>query len=144
MSPHRLSKGYEPKWDIDMALGKKGEEKVLGMLDGINAGKIEVKTDARASETGNLFVEYECRGKPSGIETTKATAWVFVIDGGGIATIVDIDVLKFLYGKLKESSKYRRDMNRGSHPTRGVIIPLTKLHSLSILAKKALSEAKNG
>jgi len=33
---------------------------------------IEVKSEKRASETGNICIEYSCRGKPSGITTTQA------------------------------------------------------------------------
>jgi hypothetical protein len=41
---------------------------------------VEVKSDYRASETGNSAVEYECRGKPSGINTTQADYWVYKFD----------------------------------------------------------------
>ena len=34
--------------------------------------KYEVKTDMYPKDTGNLVVEFECRGKPSGINVTKA------------------------------------------------------------------------
>jgi hypothetical protein len=34
--------------------------------------KYEVKADRKTCSTGNLFIEYECSGKPSGITATKA------------------------------------------------------------------------
>jgi hypothetical protein len=44
--------------------------------------KVEVKADFMACKTGNLAVEWECSGKPSGISTSKADLWVFfTIDG---------------------------------------------------------------
>lgn len=40
---------------------------------------IEIKTDVLVSktrDTGNMFIEYECRGKPSGISVTQADVFV--------------------------------------------------------------------
>ena len=37
----------------------------------------EVKDDTRTKETGNIVVEHESWGKPSGITTTEADYWVF-------------------------------------------------------------------
>ena len=42
-----------------------------------NGVAYEVKADRRACGTGNFAVEYECGGKPSGIETTQADVWIF-------------------------------------------------------------------
>src|SRR4051812_1030618 len=41
--------------------------------------KAEIKRDYRAGETGNVFVEFESRGKPSGIETTEADYHIFLL-----------------------------------------------------------------
>jgi hypothetical protein len=41
--------------------------------------KIEVKSDRQASRTGNLCIEYENKGRPSGINNTKADYWVYFI-----------------------------------------------------------------
>jgi hypothetical protein len=69
-----------PKWrdrkKYDMAL--RPENVVQGTFSqllfktGTDKLKIEHKTDKRAMTTGNLFVEYECRGESSGIDKTEA------------------------------------------------------------------------
>lgn len=72
--------GYEnrgQKFDLNLAQGQIAE----GLLGDILAGKIEVKCDAMVSQTGNLVVEYVCSGKPSGISTSEAPWWAFVLDG---------------------------------------------------------------
>lgn len=138
----RLSKGYEPRFDIDYAVGLEGEEKVLNLLDGIRLGTVEVKNDVRASDTGNLYIEFECRGKPSGIQTTEADAWAFVLGGGASVTIIPTNLLHYLYTQLLDHKKYCREMNRGARPTKGVLLPLSKLTELTILAKKAIEEKK--
>ena len=42
--------------------------------------KVEVKSDIIASRSGNLAIEYKCRKKDSGIHTTKADFYVYVIN----------------------------------------------------------------
>jgi hypothetical protein len=41
---------------------------------------IEVKYDPKSTETGNIVVEIEMSGKPSGLMTTTAKYWVFYDD----------------------------------------------------------------
>ena len=70
------------KFDIDLAFGKKGEELIASIFEG--KGKIEVKTERDIwKTTGNVAIEYSCRGKPSGLSTTEADWWfhLFTIDG---------------------------------------------------------------
>ncbi len=44
--------------------------------------RVELKTDFKASNTGNVFLEYKSHGHPSGIVTTHATWWVWeFVDG---------------------------------------------------------------
>jgi hypothetical protein len=40
---------------------------------------LEIKTDllvTKTRDTGNMFIEYECRGKPSGISVTKSDIFI--------------------------------------------------------------------
>ena len=62
----------------DLKIGNKGEN-LLAKILSYTGKEIEIKTDLQASKTGNVFVEYESRGKESGIKTTTASYWVFCI-----------------------------------------------------------------
>lgn len=42
----------------------------------------EVKTDFKSAETGNIGIEFECRGKPSGIGSSEADIWIFKLEDG--------------------------------------------------------------
>jgi hypothetical protein len=42
---------------------------------------IEVKADRKALETGNIVIEYEGYGRPSGISTTTAVYWAYFVEG---------------------------------------------------------------
>ena len=45
--------------------------------------KIEVKADRLAWKTGNLAIEYECSGKPSGISSTRADYYLYFVKESG-------------------------------------------------------------
>lgn len=119
----RLSDGYQPDWDIDLSIGKAGERKVLAIADAWTEGRVEVKTDTRAATTGNLYVEFECKGRASGINTTKADAWAFVV--GEVIIIIPTKALRAATSNMRWVA-----MNRGSHPTRGYLVPLKGIAEL--------------
>ena len=70
-------------WDLDYRAGLEGESKVADLL---HLDTVEVKTDKRWVETGNLYIETECyyqnenAWKPSGIRVSEATHWGFVLE----------------------------------------------------------------
>lgn len=41
--------------------------------------QIEVKEDFKSEHTGNIAIEYRCRGRDSGIKSTAATHWVYIL-----------------------------------------------------------------
>ena len=58
------------KFDIDLAYGEVRENMIADMLQN---KKIEVKSERDVwQRTGNIAIEYECYGKPSGINATRA------------------------------------------------------------------------
>lgn len=80
----------------DLAFGKKYEDIAITMLQGealqerpeglfkeydfkTEKHMYEVKSDRLSYKTGNLFIEYECSGKPSGIMVTKADYWFYFV-----------------------------------------------------------------
>lgn len=82
------------KFDLDLFCGQVAENELETLLQ-----TVEVKTDSKAAQTGNLAVEYFCRGRPSGIETTKAKHWAFILNGAHkkeIIIIIETDRLKRL------------------------------------------------
>lgn len=70
---------YNNDFKYDLKVGQLAEKWLSELLSG---NTIEVKRDFKASRTGKVFVEFFCRGKPSGIDRTEADYWAFVIDGG--------------------------------------------------------------
>ena len=70
-------------WDLDLRAGETGESRVADLL---SLDTVEVKTDRRWYETGNIYIETECfyqasqTWEPSGIRVSKATHWAFVLE----------------------------------------------------------------
>lgn len=63
----------DKRFDIDLQYGQIFEQKVADMLQN---KKIEVKTERDMwKSTGNIVIEFESRGKPSGIASTEAEYW---------------------------------------------------------------------
>uniref|UniRef100_A0A6M3IFU8 Uncharacterized protein n=1 Tax=viral metagenome TaxID=1070528 RepID=A0A6M3IFU8_9ZZZZ len=60
--------------------------------------RIECKFDRMSERTGNIAVEFECSGKPSGINNTKATHWIhkYHHDGKWLLAIARVSVFKQL------------------------------------------------
>ena len=65
------------KFDLNLAQGQIAENDLAQIL----AGKIEVKCDAKVSQTSNLAIEFACSNRPSGISTSESPWWAFIFDG---------------------------------------------------------------
>ena len=127
MSTDRLSTGYMPDFDLDLAVGRQGELFVTNIAAMLSAGtgQVEVKTDKRIANTGNVYIEHECyqRGqwRPSGIQTTKAIIWIFVLPAE-VLVAAPVDSVRDLWRRYEHTRT--RECTRGSHPTKGVAIPI--------------------
>ena len=114
----------EPRWDIDYSRGLVGENLLKDIIE--NA---EVKTDYEWQRTGNLFIEFEAwrEGKmqPSGIQTTEAKYWVFVLPVGDKQQILQC----FPTSLIRRMCEGRNEvpMNNGSNPTKGYLIKISEI-----------------
>lgn len=138
MTDIRRSAGYEPRFDIDVKVGQRGEDYVENIIAAVleSNGRIEVKTDERALETGNVYIEFQCNGRPSGPLTSQADLFAFVF--GRVVAIVPRHVLIYLVLKGQQNG-WERSMNRGSHPTRGVCYPLGQFLFDAVAAEQAIT-----
>lgn len=103
--------------------GKEGEDLISEALL-----KGEVKRDYGAGTTGNVFVEYESRGKPSGLDVTESDYYVFLLADDWYDSEVFIGIktsrLKRIFNKITYS------VNGGDGKTsKGKLIRLSKLIS---------------
>ena len=76
---------YNSNFRYDLKEGKlKGETKFHEML---SDSTIEVKYDRRTRKSKNVYIEYESRGKKSGIRTTQADYWTYFVQDEMCLTI---------------------------------------------------------
>jgi len=124
------------KFDIDLEYGKVREKQVADMLQD---KKIEVKSERDVwQKTGNIAIEYECYGKPSGINATESDYWFhnLCIGEDTFATIVfDTNSLKRIIANLDK----KRSVSGGdNNASRMYLLNLQKLFSSDVI--KAFKE----
>tara|TARA_R100000234_G_C4958443_1_gene160662 strand:+ start:469 stop:876 length:408 start_codon:yes stop_codon:yes gene_type:complete len=119
------------KFDIDLEYGQVREKLVADMLQD---KKIEVKSERdKWQKTGNIAIEYECYGKPSGISVTEADYWfhnLCIGDDTFCTLVFKVDNLKKLINKLD----YKRSVSGGDHnASRMYLLKLDKLFSSDVI-----------
>jgi len=106
------TKENRKKFDIDLEYGQIREDKVADMLTN---KKIEVKSERGMwMKTGNICIEYESYGKPSGIATTESDFWfhnLCIEDNIFCTFIFDVPKLKQLIDKLD----FKKSVSGGDH-----------------------------
>ena len=111
---------YNSDFKYDLKVGQM-KEKALG--DIFAGASIEVKYDMKALSTGNIFVEYESRGKPSGIATSQAEWYCYCFDA--TYHLIKASDLK---ERCREYIGTRRDVRGGdSNTSKGILLPVKKL-----------------
>lgn len=97
--------GKDTRFDVNLAEGEIAEKAIRDLFTG--GVTIEVKRDFKVSQTGNIAIEEEYRGRPSGIATTEASVWAFVLDGPGfggeVKILIDIDRLRCILSKIERT-----------------------------------------
>jgi hypothetical protein len=115
---------HNSDFKYDWEFGKEGEDEIAKLL---NDYKVEVKRDRLTKQTGNVYIEYQSRGKPSGIKTTKADKWAYILQDGCIL-IVDTELLKKALRYLIKAKLCVKDMPGGDNNTSlGVLVSVERL-----------------
>jgi hypothetical protein len=127
------------KFDIDLSYGKVREKMVAEMLQD---KKIEVKSERDVwMRTGNIAIEYECYGKPSGINATESDYWFHNLCVGDevFATLVfDVNSLK----RIIDNLDYKKTVSGGdNNASRMYLLNLQKLFSSDVI--KSFKESGN-
>lgn len=106
----------------DLELAEQAEDWAKAIFTG--GYKVEVKCDRLAWRTGNIYVEVYSRGKKSGISTTEADYWLFVIYGTSVSLLIATNRLKELAKRFYSGTF----VNGGDNDTsKGILIPLNQI-----------------
>ena len=133
------TKENRKKFDIDLEYGTIREEKIAEMLTN---KKIEVKSEKDLwQKSGNICIEYESWGKPSGIRATESDYWfhnLCVGDNEFCTLVFKTDVLRTIVDKLDTF----KTVSGGDHKaSRMFLVNLQKLFSSDVI--KAFKESEN-
>ncbi len=121
---------FNSDFRYDLEVGQEGER----IVDSIFKDKlIEVKRDSWIHITGNIAIEYESRGKPSGIATTHADYWVIIFSG----EYRDNVMLILETNKLKEVARhyYKKGNIKAmgdNNTSLAVLIPINEMHIFAL------------
>ncbi len=133
------TKENRKKFDIDLQYGTIREEKIIDMF--LNK-KIEVKSERDTwMKTGNICIEYQSYGKPSGIIATEADFWfhnLCIKDDIFCTLIFDVPKLKQLMEKLD----FKKSVSGGDHnASRLWLVSIQKLFTSDVY--KTFKELEN-
>ena len=106
------------KYDLEI-----GQIKEKELAEIFTNATIEVKNDLAAHKTGNVFVEYESRNKPSGISKSQSDYYCFCFNDS--YHIIKTEKLKELCRKYLNTKK---DVLGGEENTsKGILLPVKDL-----------------
>lgn len=97
-------------------------EKLLAEI--LQSKKIEIKRDFKAVKTGNIFVEYCSRGKPSGLAISEAAYYCYFIKDERMF-IIEIEDLKRLCRVYLKTDRDR--LGGDSNTSKGILLPIKDL-----------------
>jgi hypothetical protein len=135
--------GYEPRFDVDFTRGRIGEELVETFLADLIGKKIEVKTDYRVNETGNVYVETWQYSEPdasykkqSGINVSEAEYYCFGSPLGEGFVMIKTSVLKQFISNTNPREARQPIASKETKASIGRLIPLADLLASIGLARK--------
>ena len=135
---------YEPRFDVDFTRGRIGEELVETFLADLLGKKIEVKTDYRIGETGNVYVETwqysesdASDKKQSGINVSESEYYCFGSPLGEGFIMIKTSVLKDFIRNTNPRETRQPIASKKTKASIGRLIPLADLLATIGLAKKA-------
>jgi len=130
----------EPHFDIDFTRGKVGEDLLATFLADLQGKKIEVKTDYRVSETGNVYVETWQYSKPdasdkrqSGINITQSDYYCFASPTGQGFIMITTEALKEVIRETQARETRQPIINSHTNASIGRLVKVS-----DILAKLGL------
>ena len=111
---------YNNDFKYDLKVGQL-KELELGKI--LSSSTIEVKNDLQALRTKNVYVEYESRGKKSGIARSESDYYCFAF--GDTLHLISTKELK---NRCRKYFGTNRDKKGGdSNTSKGILLPINEL-----------------
>jgi len=124
----------EPHFDIDFTRGMVGENLANTVLAKLQGNKIEVKTDYRIPETGNIYVETwqyhkedESDIRQSGINVTESEYWCIASPTGRGFIIVETEMLREIIRETRPREVRQARINSKTNASKGRLIRVSEI-----------------
>ena len=119
------------KFDLDLQYGKVREQLVADMLQD---KKIEVKSERGMwQKTGNIAIEYQSSGKPSGIAATESDYWFHNLCVGNDTFCTLVFDTKSLKKIIKNLDSKKSVSGGDNNASRMYLLNLQKLFSSDVI-----------
>jgi hypothetical protein len=124
----------EPHFDIDFTRGMVGENLAKTVLGKLQGNKIEVKTDYRIPETGNIYIETwqyhredESDIKQSGINVTESEYWCIASPTGRGFIMVETEMLREIIRETSPREVRQSRINFNTNASKGRLIKVSEI-----------------
>jgi hypothetical protein len=116
-------------WDVCLSFGKHFEEEIDKMFNGDT--KVEVKTEIdKWKQYGNIVIELESNGKPSGLNRTEAEVWIHLLSYKGCLVggfLIPVEKLKWMVDKMRRDKVGRITKGGDGYKSTLFLMPLDKI-----------------
>jgi hypothetical protein len=115
------------KFDLQLDQALTNERKLAEIFAAARIEKIELKSETwQWEQTGNICIEYQCDGKPSGISTTEADYWVHELRRDGETLVYLMFPIERLKGLARQHYRQGHLHKGGGDDGRfdNILIPL--------------------
>jgi hypothetical protein len=107
----KITFSRDRKFDLQLSDALIHERRLADIFSTGRIEKIELKSETwQWEQTGNICIEYQCDGHPSGISTTRADYWVHELrrgDGTLVYLMFPIERLKALAREQHRAGNFR-------------------------------------
>jgi hypothetical protein len=114
------------KFDLQLSEAQQNEIRLAEIFDGgFKIQKIELKSETwQWEQTGNICLEYEYNGKPSGFKATEADVWVHELKRNGETLVYLMFPIERLRALCREAFKQGRHRDNAGDDGKSKVVLL--------------------
>ena len=116
-------------WDVCLNFGKHFEKEVDKIFSGETKAEIKTEVD-KWKQYGNIVIELEYKGKPSGLTSTTAEIWIHLLTYKGKLMggfIIPTDVLRKIVEKMQEDNVGRITKGGDGFKSKLFLMPIDEI-----------------
>lgn len=116
-------------FDVDLKFGKHFEHLMDDIFSGVYKAEVKTERDQWVGY-GNIAIETECNGKPSGLTSTDADLWIHNLSYKGElmgSFIIPVDVMRSITEKMVEDKVARVTKGGDGWRSKLALLPIAEI-----------------